>query len=156
MTHRRRATRWIALGLSVVLAFGVAACDKQPTPGGATTTTQVPLPFRGSPSRADVEAATGLHLPASSSDYRSARVGEGELDVTFRFATGDIEAFISGSKLPALRTERLIAHPSPVWSLDPGGPVRSTSTTRRGLRIGAEIVDGGATSTVRLIIASGG
>lgn len=156
MTHRRRSTRWIALGLSVFLAFGVAACDKQPTPGGATTTTQIPLPFSESPSRAEVERASGLRLPASTSDYRSVRVGEGELDITFRFATGDVDAFVAASKLPPLGDQRLIAHPSPVWSLDPGGTVRSTSTTRRGLRIAVEIIDGGATSTARIVIASGG
>lgn len=155
MTRRRVATTCVVAAL-VVAPATLVGCDKQPTPGGPTTTTQPPLPFEGSTSKAGLQKAAGLRFPASSTDYRATRVGEGELDVTFRYQSGETDSFIAGSKLPALRDERVLLHPSPLWDLDPGGPVRSTTDTRNGLRIALEIVDGGETSTVRLVVASGG
>lgn len=152
----RRGTL-VGLVAAVAILGGTSGCTKQPTPGGPTTTTQPGLPFDSSPSRAKLEEITGLRFPDSTDGYRSVRAAEGELDVTFRMDPADIESFVAHSKLPALRSERLIAHPSPVWSLDPGGEVRSTSTRRDGMRIALEIVDGTEPpATVRLVVAGGG
>ena len=147
----------IAVVVAVAILGGISGCTKRPTPGGPTTTTQPSLPFDSSPSRSRLEQLTGLRFPTSTTTYRSVRAAEGELDVTFQMDPADVESFVADSKLPAPRAERLIAHPSPVWSLDPGGDVRSTSTTRDGLRIAAEIVTvPGPLATVRLVVASGG
>lgn len=155
------AASLVALAALVGLV-AATGCTKKPTPGGPTTTTLPSLPFESSPSRADLEDITGLRFPDSTTGYRSARASDAELDVTFRMDPADADSFVADSGLPELRAERLLAHPSPVWSLDPGGDVRSTSTARDGMRIALEVVTPPATdgtpateATVRLVVASG-
>jgi hypothetical protein len=148
----RRNVAFLAV-MAVLLAVGLALIasggSDHATSGGATT-----LPF-DSPSRAQLERATGLHLPASVTGYQSVQLAPSQLDVTFHLAPADVDALVSRSGLPPLSAARVIAHSSPLWELNPTGTVRGTSATRDGMQLDLEVVDG-TPAVARLAVVAGG
>jgi hypothetical protein len=135
----------LAVGLALIASGG----SDQATPKGSST-----LPF-DSPSRTELEKATGLRLPASVTGYQSVQLAPNQLDVTFHVPPADVGALVEASRLPPLSSTRVIAHPSPLWDLNPSGTVHGTTTTRDGMRINLEVVDG-TPSVVRLDIVAAG
>jgi hypothetical protein len=103
------------------------------------------------PTRAQLEAATGLRFPSSISKYETVRLDPAQVDVRFDIPANDVDRLVSGSGLPPLSSTRVITHLSPLWSLDPSGQIRGTATTRRGAQIGLEVV-GGDPAVVRLSV----
>jgi hypothetical protein len=103
------------------------------------------------PTRADLESVTGLRFPSSISKYETVRLDPSQVDVRFKIPASDVDRLVSGSNLPPLTSTRVITHLSPLWSLNPSGPLRGTSTTRRGAHIDLE-VEGGDPATVRLSV----
>jgi hypothetical protein len=105
------------------------------------------------PTRAQLEATTGLRLPSSISKYETVRLDPGQVDVRFQIPASDVDRLVSGSGLAPLSSTRVITRPSPLWALNPTGPIRGTSTTRRGAQIGLEVV-GGDPAVVRLSVTA--
>ena len=99
-------------------------------------------PSSVAPTLAQLESATGLRLPSSISKYRTVRLDPSQVDVTFTIPPSDVDRLVSGSSLPPLSPARVITHTSPLWSLDPSGSIRGTSTTRDGAKIDLEVVSG--------------
>jgi hypothetical protein len=146
------------LGALVVAAALVGGCSKSPTPGGTTTTAlRGALPFDASPSAKKLSKVAGLEFPESMADYRSVRVADNELDVTFTMSPDDVAAFAEGSGLDPLTPGKLIIiHPSPIWDLDPGGTVESGQSVHDGLVRQVEVVTvpGEEPRTVRLLVTT--
>lgn len=68
-----------------------------------------------------VEGWSGLRVPDGAEGFLTARVGEGQLDVTFTMSPEDEASFIEGSGLPEPEPgQRKILHTSPLWKLNPG------------------------------------
>jgi hypothetical protein len=152
---RARHARIWASSVVLVAVVLVGGCAKTPTPGLPTTTTVAPLPFEGSPSRAALAEVAGLVVPSSATTYRSTRIDNSELHVTFTLPVAEVERFVTDSDLPPLTEgRRLIIHPSPLWDQNPEGPVASTSSTARGVVRTVEVLGDGDPRTVRLTVTS--
>jgi hypothetical protein len=103
------------------------------------------------PTRAQLEAVTGLRFPSSISKYETVQLHPGQIDVRFELPASEVNRLVSGSGLPPLAATRVIQHPSPLWALNPSGPIRGTTVTRRGAQIDLEVV-GGDPAVVRLSV----
>ncbi len=151
--------RAAAVAVAIVALATVTGCSKSPTPGAVSTTTATgkSLPFDGSPSQAVLAEAADLSFPESVAGYRSVRVSNDELDVSFTIAAADLQPFVTGSHLGTLTAnKRVINHPSPVWDLNPTGSVQSTVSERHGVQRAIEVVvsdTNPTTDTVRLLVA---
>lgn len=141
-------------GLSLVL-FGNADGAEEEGGGSASGDRTLDL------SETDAEAVTelaGLALPASTTDFLSARLDDdSQLDVTFTIDPADEAAFLEASDLPQpVEGERVIFHSSPLWELNAQGPIRGTADTASGapqdVRRSAELVTEDALVRVRLVI----
>jgi hypothetical protein len=152
----RRRVAAVVGGVVATAALAVG-CTKSPTPGGTTTTSRDALPFASSPSADRLAKRAGLAFPASMTHYRSVRVADDELDVTFTVAPEDVAAFAEESGFGTLTPGRLIiVHPSPIWDLDPGGDVESGESRHDGLvrRVEVVTVPGEPLRTVRLLVTT--
>jgi hypothetical protein len=140
----RRRTILAGVVLAVLAIVGVVLV----VTGGSDHSTN---PSSAAPTRAQLESLTGLRFPSSISKYETVRLDPGQIDVRFRIPAGDVDSLVTGSNLPPLSSTRVITHLSPLWSLNPSGPIHGTTITRRGAQIDLE-VEGGDPATVRLSV----
>jgi hypothetical protein len=134
-----------AVGLVLVLTGG--GDGGEPADGGAATTSAAQRPRSTLPlddlTVAGVEQLSGLAIPDDAADFLTAKLSENrQLDVTFTMGPEDVEAFAAGSGLPPLAPDaRVILHSSPLWKLNPGGPIRGAADVRDGINRAVELVD---------------
>ena len=156
---RRAVAAALVVALLVALTATVLGCSDD---GGDTTTATSdgtpPTLAVDTPSKDELSAATGLVFPPSTAGYRSVQLGPGQIDVLTTMAASEVDAFVEGSDLPALTDgQRTIAHPSPLWELNPTGGSAGTSATRDGVSIAVEVVGDGDPRAVRVsVIATDG
>jgi hypothetical protein len=144
----RRGQILVGAALAVLAIVGVVLVAT----GGSDHTTN---PSGAAPTRAQLESLTGLRFPSSISRYETVRLDPSQVDVRFRIPASDVDQLVSGSHLPPLSSARVITHLSPLWSLNPSGPLRGTTITRDGAKIDLE-VEGGDPATVRLSVQAVG
>ncbi len=144
MTRRRQLLLGAAAAVLAIVGVVLVVTGGSDEPSSSSAS--------AAPTRAQLEAATGLRLPSSISKYESVRLDPGQVDVRFEIPASDVDRMVSGSKLPPLSSTRVIAHPSPLWALNPKGPIRGTSTTRRGAEIDLEVVGDGDPAVVRVSV----
>jgi hypothetical protein len=102
----------------VLVVTGGSADDDTPDADGTEPTATLPF---DRVSMADIEEWSGLDVPDDAEGFLTARVGDGQLDVTFAMASDDEAGFVSGSALPEpVAGERQVLHSSPLWKLNPG------------------------------------
>ena len=149
----RRRVRAVGVAASLVVAgIAVAACTDSDDPGATSTTAGPTLPFRA-PSKTELGDAAGLAFPDAVGEYRSVQLSPNQLDVTFTIAAADLDAFVDGSDLGELVPgERVMAHASPLWELNPDDVVRGAESERDGYRRTVEVVGEGDPLVVRLTI----
>lgn len=141
-------------GLAVlVLQVGVSSCSSDDTSTGEAGSPTSTLPF-SSPSRAEIETATGLAFPDSLADYRSVELDPSELNIAATIALADVADFVSSSELTSATTKRVIAHASPVWDQNPTGSITAYGRESDELRTLVEVVTptDGDRATVRLVV----
>jgi hypothetical protein len=149
-------TKLLALLVVIVLTATAVACDDQGSGDAATdgSTTPPTLPF-DTPTKDELATAAGLAFPESTDGYQSVQIGPGQLDVKFTMAEADVDAFVSGSDLPALTNgKRTLSHSSPLWELNPTEPSAGSEVTRDGLTISVEVVGAGDPRTARVSVSA--
>jgi len=117
---------------ALLLVCGTVSCSKSDDGASGTSTTDPSSFPLQSPSAEEVEAATGLVLPESMTDYRSANSPTApQLEVGFTMSAAEVESFAQASSLELVPDERIIIHASPVWGdQNPAGDLRSGTVTR--------------------------
>lgn len=149
MTPARIATGVALLVLAVVgLVLVLTGGDDGEAAGGEVSTTSGPQRPRSTLplddlSVAGVEQLSGLAIPDDAADFLTAKLAQNrQLDVTFTMDAEDVEAFAADSGLPPLAPDaRVILHSSPLWKLNPGGPIRGAADVRDGVNRAVELVD---------------
>jgi hypothetical protein len=122
-------------GLTLVLLGGGDDEDDTTTTSAASTTAGEPLPLEDT-SQAALTELSGIVFPADASDFLTARTDDGrQLDVSFLIPASSVAAFVESSGLPEpVADERVIAHSSPLWKLnpDPGSTLSGVADTYDG------------------------
>ena len=152
--RKRLGSRPLGRGvvIAVVALLFIAACSDSEEPATTSTTAGPTLPF-AAPSKDELGAATGIEFPDSLAEYRSVQLGPSQLDVTFTIPAGDLAAFVDGSALgPLLEGERVMAHSSPLWELNPDEAIRGAESERDGYLRSVEVLGDGDPLVVRLTV----
>jgi len=149
----RPTTVVLGMLLAAAAAIGGGSCSSDDTSTGDGRSPTSTLPF-SSPSRSQIESATGLAFPDSLAEYRSVELDRSELNIAVTMAVSDVPDFVSSSGLAPAGTPRVIAHASPVWDQNPTGSIAAYSSESDDLRTSVEVVTPpeGDRATVRLVV----
>lgn len=136
-------SRFVALVvvLASVVTPVVAACSSDDEPSAIITAD-------------DVSEQAGLALPDSMEEFRLTRIDEDTVHVTFTFDAADVDTFAADSGLEFTEGERVIAHASPLWDLNPDGTHRGGSDEFDTVIRTVDVVTDGDTATARISIVN--
>lgn len=141
------------VGISLVLLGGgddsaepgttTEPVDASRAPASAPMEPGAPLPLDDL-SLAAVSELTGLRVPATATEFLTARLDDDrQLDVTFVLTAEAVDAFVADSGLPEpVADQRVVLHSSPLWKLnpEPGTDLRGVLDETGDVRRAVELV----------------